>query len=120
MSRLAGKVAVVPIFVLWFGAGAVPAVLTAMIMSIFPIVVNIATGLATTEPELEDVMRSLRATSLGKATIGQEFSTSSKCWRDRYARTTCGPTSVDERSTWTPSQQLFHSGSVRKHPRTSV
>ena len=53
------KVAVVPIFVLWFGAGTVPAVLTAMIMSIFPIVVNVATGLATTEPELEDVMRAL-------------------------------------------------------------
>ena len=30
------KVAVVPIFVLWFGAGTVPAILTAMIMSIFP------------------------------------------------------------------------------------
>jgi NitT/TauT family transport system permease protein len=58
------KVAVVPIFVLWFGAGTVPAVLTAMIMSIFPIVVNVATGLATTEPELEDVMRALRATKL--------------------------------------------------------
>ena len=58
------KVAVVPIFVLWFGAGTVPAVLTAMIMCIFPIVVNVATGLATTEPELEDVMRALRATKL--------------------------------------------------------
>lgn len=55
------KVAVVPIFVLWFGAGTIPAVLTAMIMCIFPIVVNVATGLATTEPELEDVMRALRA-----------------------------------------------------------
>jgi NitT/TauT family transport system permease protein len=58
------KVAVVPIFVLWFGAGTVPAVLTAMIMSIFPIVVNVATGLATTEPELEDVMRAWRASKL--------------------------------------------------------
>ncbi|OYY12248.1 MAG: ABC transporter permease [Rhizobiales bacterium 35-68-8] len=58
------KVAVVPIFVLWFGAGTVPAVLTAMIMSLFPIVVNVATGLATTEPELEDVMKALRATKL--------------------------------------------------------
>ena len=58
------KVAVVPIFVLWFGAGTIPAVLTAMILCVFPIVVNVATGLATTEPELEDVMRSLRATSL--------------------------------------------------------
>ena len=58
------KVAVVPIFVLWFGAGTVPAVLTAMILCIFPIVVNVATGLATTEPELEDVMRALKATKL--------------------------------------------------------
>ncbi len=58
------KVAVVPIFVLWFGSGTVPAVLTAMIMCIFPIVVNVATGLATTEPELEDVMRALRASKL--------------------------------------------------------
>lgn len=56
------KVAVVPIFVIYFGAGTVPAVLTAMIMSIFPVVVNVATGLATTEPELEDVMKTLRAT----------------------------------------------------------
>jgi len=54
------KVAVVPIFVLWFGAGTVPAVLTAMIMCIFPIVVNVATGLAATEPELQDVMKTLR------------------------------------------------------------
>jgi NitT/TauT family transport system permease protein len=58
------KIAVVPIFVLWFGAGTVPAVLTALILCIFPVVVNVATGLATTEPELEDVMRSLRATRL--------------------------------------------------------
>jgi NitT/TauT family transport system permease protein len=35
-----------------------------MIMSLFPIVVNVATGLATTEPELEDFMYTLRATKL--------------------------------------------------------
>jgi len=55
------KVAVVPIFVLWYGAGTVPAILTAMIICIFPIVVNVSTGIATVEPELEDVMRSLKA-----------------------------------------------------------
>ena len=56
------KVAVVPIFVLWFGAGTIPAILTAMIICIFPIVVNVSTGIATVEPELEDVMRSRKAT----------------------------------------------------------
>lgn len=55
------KVAVVPIFVLWFGSGTVPAVLTALAICFFPIVVNVATGLATTEPELEDVLRALGA-----------------------------------------------------------
>jgi NitT/TauT family transport system permease protein len=55
------KVAVVPIFVLWFGSGTVPAVLTALAICFFPIVVNVATGLATTEPELEDVLKALGA-----------------------------------------------------------
>jgi NitT/TauT family transport system permease protein len=56
------KVAVVPILVLWFGMGTVPAILSSMSIAMFPIVVNIATGLATTEPELEDVLRALKAT----------------------------------------------------------
>lgn len=55
------KVAVVPVFVIWFGAGTVPAVLTAFMVSFFPIAVNIATGLATVEPELLDVLRALGA-----------------------------------------------------------
>jgi NitT/TauT family transport system permease protein len=58
------KVAVVPIFVLWFGSGTVPAVLTSLSICFFPIVVNIATGLATTEPELEDVLKALGASKL--------------------------------------------------------
>ena len=58
------KIAVVPIFVLWFGAGPVPAILTALAMCFFPIVVNIATGLASTEPELEDVLKALGASKM--------------------------------------------------------
>lgn len=58
------KVAVVPVLILWFGVGAVPAIITAFLISFFPIVVNVATGLATTEPELEDVLRALGASKL--------------------------------------------------------
>jgi NitT/TauT family transport system permease protein len=58
------KVAVVPILIMWFGIGEVPAILTAFLISFFPIVVNVATGLATMEPELEDVMRALGASKL--------------------------------------------------------
>ena len=58
------KVAVVPILVLWFGIGFLPAVLTAFLISFFPIVVNVATGLATIEPEMEDVLKALGASKL--------------------------------------------------------
>jgi NitT/TauT family transport system permease protein len=58
------KVAVVPILVTWFGIGEVPAILTAFLISFFPIVVNMATGLATIEPDLEDVLRALGASKL--------------------------------------------------------
>ena len=53
-----------------------------------------------------------RATSVGKATMGHEFSTSSKCCRERYAFTICAPTSARDGSICTPSQQFFQSGSV--------
>ncbi len=55
------KAAVVPILVVWFGIGLGPGVITAFLISFFPITVNIATGLATLEPELEDVLRVLGA-----------------------------------------------------------
>ena len=58
------KVAVVPILIIWFGIGTIPAILTAFLISFFPIVVNVATGLATTEPELQDVLRALGASKL--------------------------------------------------------
>ena len=55
------KAAFVPILVVWFGIGIGPAILTAFLISFFTIMVNIATGLATLEPELEDVLRVLGA-----------------------------------------------------------
>lgn len=58
------KVALVPVFVIWFGIGTVPAIITAFIISFFPIVVNVATGLATIEPEMRDVLRSLGASKV--------------------------------------------------------
>lgn len=58
------KVALVPILMIWAGVGALPAVITAFVISFFPIVVNVATGLATIEPEMRDVLRSLGASRL--------------------------------------------------------
>ena len=55
------KAALVPILIVWFGIGIGPGILTAFLISFFPITVNMATGLATLEPELEDVLRVLGA-----------------------------------------------------------
>lgn len=56
------KAALVPVLVIWFGVGTVPAMITAFLLSFFPVVVNVATGFATIEPELLDVLRVLGAT----------------------------------------------------------
>ncbi len=58
------KVALVPVLVLWFGIGTVPAVLTAFLTAFFPIMANVATGIATVEPEMRDVLRSLGASKI--------------------------------------------------------
>ena len=58
------KAAFVPVLVVWFGIGTVPAILTAFVICFFPITVNVATGLATIEPELEDVLRALGASRM--------------------------------------------------------
>lgn len=58
------KVALVPILMIWVGVGATPAIVTAFVISFFPIVVNVATGLATIEPEMRDVLRSLGASRM--------------------------------------------------------
>ena len=58
------KAAFVPVLVVWFGIGTIPAILTAFIICFFPITVNVATGLATMEPELEDVLRALGASRM--------------------------------------------------------
>jgi NitT/TauT family transport system permease protein len=55
------KAALVPIFVIWFGVGGIPGILTAFMLSFFPIVANVATAFSTIEPELLEVLRSLGA-----------------------------------------------------------
>jgi NitT/TauT family transport system permease protein len=55
------KAAMVPLLVMWFGIGTVPAVLTAFLLAFFPVAVNVALGLATLEAELRDVLRVLGA-----------------------------------------------------------
>ncbi len=55
------SVALVPLLVVWFGAGPHIAVIMAVIVSFFPVTVVLSTAIAASSPELDDVMRSLGA-----------------------------------------------------------
>jgi NitT/TauT family transport system permease protein len=63
------KSAFVPVLVVWFGIGTLPAIMTAFVICFFPITVNVAAGLSTIEPEVEDVLRSLGASRLDVLTM---------------------------------------------------
>jgi NitT/TauT family transport system permease protein len=58
------KAAIVPLLAIWFGANAIPAVITAFLLAFFPIAVNVALGLDTVEPEMKDVLASLGASKV--------------------------------------------------------
>jgi NitT/TauT family transport system permease protein len=55
------SVALIPLFVVWFGVGPHIAVLTATVVCFFPVAVIVATAIAASSPELDDVLRSLGA-----------------------------------------------------------
>jgi len=55
------KVAIAPLFIIWFGFGISSKVIMAGIIAFFPILVNVITGLRSTDPQRIELMRSLRA-----------------------------------------------------------
>ncbi len=57
------KSALVPLLAVWFGANAIPAIVTAFLLAFFPIAVNVALGLETIEPEMKDVLHALGASN---------------------------------------------------------
>ncbi|AKZ61532.1 ABC transporter permease [Herbaspirillum hiltneri N3] len=56
------KVAVAPLFIMWFGFGMTSKVIIAATIAFFPILVNVISGLRSTDPARLELMRSLRAT----------------------------------------------------------
>jgi NitT/TauT family transport system permease protein len=55
------KIALAPLFVIWLGYGIWPNIVIGTTIAFFPMVVNTAVGLATAEPEMLDLVRTLRA-----------------------------------------------------------
>jgi NitT/TauT family transport system permease protein len=58
------KVAIAPLFLVWFGVGALPKVLVAFLISFFPIVIDAAVGLRSMSIEMNDLARSMGATRM--------------------------------------------------------
>jgi NitT/TauT family transport system permease protein len=56
------KVAVAPLIIVYMGFGMEPKVFLAFLVSFFPIVINTALGLKSVDPELLELLVSLRAT----------------------------------------------------------
>lgn len=55
------KVALIPLFVIWFGFGITSKVIIAAILAFFPIMLNVLLGVRSVEPGHREVMRSLNA-----------------------------------------------------------
>ena len=55
------KIALAPLFVVWLGYGIWPNIVIGTTIAFFPMVVNTAVGLASAEPEILDLVRTLRA-----------------------------------------------------------
>jgi NitT/TauT family transport system permease protein len=62
--QIVPKVAIAPLFLVWFGVGATPKILVAFLISFFPIVIDAAVGLRSMPPEMGDLARSMGATRL--------------------------------------------------------
>jgi NitT/TauT family transport system permease protein len=56
------KIAVAPLFMIWFGYGILPNILIVFLISFFPVVINTATGLVAVDEDLLDLVRCLHAT----------------------------------------------------------
>jgi len=64
LVKVTPVVAVAPLFIIWFGFGALPKVLIAALITFFPMLVNAVTGLRSVDPAAHDFMRTLNATPL--------------------------------------------------------
>ena len=63
-SQLVPKVALAPIFVIWFGFRLLPKLMVVFLLSYFPVVLNSIVGMRTIDPEIINLSRSTGATPM--------------------------------------------------------
>ncbi len=64
VSQTLPLVAIAPLVVLWFGFDLTPKVLLVALVTFFPMLVALVDGYASTDPEIEDLLRSMGASRL--------------------------------------------------------
>lgn len=65
VSQTLPLVAIAPLMVLWFGFDLTPKILLVALVTFFPMLIALVDGYASTEPEIEALLRSMGATRAG-------------------------------------------------------
>jgi len=60
-SQSVPVVAIAPLLIIWFGSGLTSKVLICALIVFFPVLINVIVGVRSVEPDLRDLMRTLRA-----------------------------------------------------------
>ena len=60
-SQSVPKIAIAPLFVVWFGFGIIPKVICAFMLGFFPVVVSTVMGFKSVDPDMLDLARSMKA-----------------------------------------------------------
>ncbi|CAH1678089.1 Hydroxymethylpyrimidine ABC transporter, transmembrane component [Hyphomicrobiales bacterium] len=63
-SQSIPKVAIAPLFVVWFGFGMTPKVISAFLLGVFPVIVSGVQGFKSLDPDMRDLARSMKASWL--------------------------------------------------------
>ena len=63
-SQSMPKIAIAPLFVVWFGFGIIPKVLSAFLLGFFPVVVSAVQGFKSVDPDMLDLARAMEANRL--------------------------------------------------------
>src|SRR5687767_10518737 len=59
-SQSIPKVAIAPLFVVWFGFGIIPKVISAFLLGFFPVVVSAVQGFKSVDPDMVDLARAMQ------------------------------------------------------------
>jgi len=63
-SQSVPKVAIAPLFVVWFGFGIIPKIIAAFLLGFFPVVVSTVVGFKSVDRDMIDLARSMKASKL--------------------------------------------------------